>query len=479
MFATWVSATESLSDAAAAMRGTRRNRRLMIGPGRRRAHEDLRALAYGGLCLVMICVGWMSVVLLAPAAAAGAPSASAPASAPSSAQITDPTSSAVAGQPADSPLAVPSITPVPSPTKTAFYMDIYRPGTFVSQANRDYCMAGAIQNMVNIIGPGSDQTTIRQQQIANLAGSLTTRDDSHNGGFGPGGWALTMPQLGAGQYKLVIDSTFDQAMRDAALALARTTRPVGLLTWWGAHSWVMTGFRADADPLLFPDTFKLKGAFIVDPFYPGSAASGVRRWGRTPSGTWPRWPTTTWLEATGGPLPRPRREVAARRPGRFEALPPDRAGRAPDRVASPGLPSDQSWQPWHRPEIVTCDRSTAKPRSAASASTMTAPVSGLISHVAPHPTQWRWPWISCGQDVVLLAAVRAVAVRDQAEFLEEIERPVDRRWSGRGVALPAAGDQLGGRDVPLVLAQDLDQGSALRRPAQPAGAQAAGDAVPG
>jgi hypothetical protein len=66
-------------------------------------------------------------------------------------------------------------------------------------------------------------------------------------------------------------------MKDAALALARTSRPVGLLTWWGAHSWVMTGFRADADPLLFPSTFKLKGAFVVDPFYPRLSTI----WGQT------------------------------------------------------------------------------------------------------------------------------------------------------------------------------------------------------
>jgi hypothetical protein len=138
-------------------------------------------------------------------------------------------------------------------------------------------MAGAIQNMVNIIGPSVDLTTARQQQIGDKLVSLTTAQDSYDGGFGPAGWALTMPQLGVGQYKLVIDATFDQAMRDAALALAQTTRPVGLLTWWGAHSWVMTGFKADADPLLFPSTFKLKGAYIVDPFYP--RVSSI--WGQT------------------------------------------------------------------------------------------------------------------------------------------------------------------------------------------------------
>jgi hypothetical protein len=249
----------------------------MIGPGRRRAHRDLRALAYGGLCLVMICVGWMAVVLMAPAAAAGAPSASAPASAPTATQITDATSSAVAGQPAGSPLIVPSMTPVPSPTKTAFYMDIYRPGSFVSQSDREDCMAGAVQNMLNIIGPTIDLSPARQVEIGKVLVSLTTREDSLDGGFGPGGWALAMAQLGGGQYQLLVDPTFDQAMKDAALALARTSRPVGLLTWWGAHSWVMTGFRADADPLLFPGTFKLKGAFVVDPFYPRLSTI----WGQT------------------------------------------------------------------------------------------------------------------------------------------------------------------------------------------------------
>jgi hypothetical protein len=39
----------------------------------------------------------------------------------------------------------------------------------------------------------------------------------------------------------------------------------------------MTGFRADADPLLFPNTFKLKGAFVVDPFYPRLSTI----WGQT------------------------------------------------------------------------------------------------------------------------------------------------------------------------------------------------------
>jgi hypothetical protein len=163
------------------------------------------------------------------------------------------------------------------PVKAPYKIDLYQANTFVSQMNRDYCMAGATQNMLNILKPTANLTTEYQQQIGNTIVSLTTRQDSYNGGFGPAGWALTLTKYGAGPYKLIIDSTFDQAMKDAAVALETTARPVGLLTWWGAHSWVMTGFKADSDPLLFPKTFKLTGAYIVDPFYP--RVSDI--WGQT------------------------------------------------------------------------------------------------------------------------------------------------------------------------------------------------------
>jgi hypothetical protein len=221
----------------------------------------------------MAAVGWMAVVLLVPVAeAGGSPQPVALASLTATPTAVPATSATAALSPVSSAdvLAAPSDVPNPNatPTKAPFQLDLYRPGTFVSQSNRDFCTAGAVQNMLNIMGPTVDLTAARQQQIADTLVSQTTRLDSYNGGFGPGGWALTMTKLGAGNYKLVIDATFDQAMRDAALAITSTARPVGLLTWWGAHSWVMTGFRSDADPLLFPQTFKLKGAYIVDPFYP-------------------------------------------------------------------------------------------------------------------------------------------------------------------------------------------------------------------
>ncbi len=253
----------------------------MIRSRPRRSRPRVGAFAYAGLCLATAAIGWVSVITIVPAVRANSPTTSPAAvvrsAPPALLSAGSPGTAASPATPTTTPLPVPAATPLASPTKAPFQIDVYRPGTFVSQMNCDYCMAGAVQNMVNIIGPDIDLSTTRQQQIGSLLVSLTTREDSFNGGFGPAGWALAMPQLGAGTYKLVIDPTFDSAMHDAALALSRTLRPVGLLTWWGAHSWVMTGFKADSDPLLFPDTFQLKGAFIVDPFYP--RVSSI--WGQT------------------------------------------------------------------------------------------------------------------------------------------------------------------------------------------------------
>ena len=239
----------------------------MIRLRHRLSRDPVRVAAYLGLCVIMVAVGWTVVMTAAPVAEARRSPAPTVAATPRITVRVDPTPTVV---PTPDPSAAASVlaTPDATPTKAPLQLDLYRPGTFVTQMNKNYCMAGAVQNMLNVIGPSVDLTTARQKQIGDTLVSLTTRQDSLNGGFGPAGWALTMTKLGGGNYKFIIDATFDQAMRDAALAISRTSRPAGLLTWWGAHSWVMTGFKADSDPIQFPSTFKLSGAYIMDPYYP-------------------------------------------------------------------------------------------------------------------------------------------------------------------------------------------------------------------
>ena len=243
---------------------------------REAGRKQFPVAAYAALCLIVGVVAFASTMVVAPAAQAGASSPSQIAAVPS--PTPTPTSTpAPTPTPTPTPSPTPAPTPTPAPEKGPFTIDLYRPGTFVSQMTREYCMAGAIQNMLNIIGPKIDLTAAKQNEISTALIANTTRTDSLNGGYGPLGWAITMGQMGAGHYKLLIDTSLDQALHDAASALRKTRRPVGLLSWWGAHSWVMTGFRSSHDPRYYPTNYDIYGAYIVDPFYPRHSSI----WGQT------------------------------------------------------------------------------------------------------------------------------------------------------------------------------------------------------
>ena len=82
------------------------------------------------------------------------------------------------------------------------------------------------------------------------------------------------------------------------------------------------------------------------------------------------------------------------------------------------------------------------------------------------------------QDVELLAAVGAVAVAQQAELLEDVERSIDRRGDRPGIDRPAALDELGPGDMAVGLRQDLDERPPLWRPAQAAGAKPVAHVAP-
>ncbi len=246
----------------------------------RRSKPRWRALigvgAYAALCVVLASAAWVAVGTAAAHGPAAMPSTIAVAPAPTE---TPTATDSATPDPTGTPFTWPSFPagPTPSPTPGPFSMDIYKAGTFISQHDKEACMAGAVQNMLNIIGPNVNLTPAHQVVISNTIIANTTKSDSLNGGYGPAGWAITMTQLGGGHYKLLIDDSLNQAMDDAATALRKTNRPVGLLAWKGAHAWVMTGFQSTYDPRYYPGFFTVTGAYIVDPFYPRLSSI----WGQT------------------------------------------------------------------------------------------------------------------------------------------------------------------------------------------------------
>jgi hypothetical protein len=167
------------------------------------------------------------------------------------------------------PSASPAPTPRPKPVRApiTYRIDTKPAKVFVSELEKTWCAAAAVQIALNITGDHVDTSRTRQLRILNALHDATTRADSRNGGAGPLGMVATLERMGDVNYALRIYDTRADALRGAATAIAKTGHPAILMAWRGAHAWVMNGFKADADPRLFKDA-KVSGAFIIDPWYP-------------------------------------------------------------------------------------------------------------------------------------------------------------------------------------------------------------------
>jgi len=190
-------------------------------------------------------------------------STSTPAASPS--ELTIPSNVPASAPP--SPHPSPSATPAPIRRAVQVNIEPHPNAVFKTEVLNTWCAAAAVQMTLNVIGPTIDTTTARQKRIHLLEVANTTRADSRSGGVGPLGMAKTLSQLGPVRYELRVYRTRAIALRDAARAISVTRHPVILLAWYGAHAWVMTGFRADADPRVFANATVL-GADVLDAWYP-------------------------------------------------------------------------------------------------------------------------------------------------------------------------------------------------------------------
>lgn len=184
----------------------------------------------------------------------------------------------------------PGTTPAPTASPTPggpFTINLYRKGVFVHQADKDWCVAAAAQGMLNVIrlhedGTPPDTSATTQRILYRRIEQLTTWEDSHNGGTGPGGWAALLTEMGY-PYEVRVYASRSAALRAAATALRETRRPVGILAWAGVHSWVLTGYTATADPAT-TKRFTVTTARVLDPWYPWVST----RWPRSEAPNAPR-----------------------------------------------------------------------------------------------------------------------------------------------------------------------------------------------
>jgi len=208
----------------------------------------------------------------AVAAATGTPAAT-PTATTVVAEVTpSPSSDLPSASPEISPEPSPSSSPKPAP-KPVLAMNLYRNGDFVSELTPVQCVSAAMQIMLNVVGPKNDRTTRTQTALAKLAKSLS---DAPYGGTEPLGWARGLQRRGAGHYPVVVEATLIKAVRRRVAAIRATRRPVGLLVWRGAHSWVLHGFETTADPA-GSDSWSVSRIYVSDPWYPRLS----RIWGRS------------------------------------------------------------------------------------------------------------------------------------------------------------------------------------------------------
>jgi hypothetical protein len=166
------------------------------------------------------------------------------------------------------PTPAPTPTPTPAPERVPVDVDLVtnHEAVFASEVRNDWCAPAGVQMALAVLGL-VDTSQRTQVEIAGRVREWESYDDSHNGDWGPAAIALALEAYGAPGYEIRAFETRSGALRDAAIAIEATGAPAILLTWRGAHTWVMTGFRADADPAIFKNA-KMEGTYILDPWYP-------------------------------------------------------------------------------------------------------------------------------------------------------------------------------------------------------------------
>jgi hypothetical protein len=177
----------------------------------------------------------------------------------------------------------PSVGPTPTPIpRVAVDVNIVQDpeSVFAHEIDKDWCAPAGVTMVIAIMGKHA-ATDALEREIASRVREWESYKDSHNGDWGPSAMALALDAYGVPGYKVRIYETRADALRGAAKAISTTRSPAILLAWRGAHTWVMSGYRANADPVVFDDA-KVSGTYILDPWYPWNSSI----WGQSdPPGT--------------------------------------------------------------------------------------------------------------------------------------------------------------------------------------------------
>ena len=162
----------------------------------------------------------------------------------------------------------PGATDAAAPHLTAWKggVDLYRAGTFTTQRSWLWCTAADVQIVRNIVDRAHDHSTSGQRGYFNWMRARNRYDLPLSAGVDAAGWTAGLRHFVDSRYRLVSSRTFDEALRSAVTNLRLTNLPVAITVSHGNHGWILTGFRATADPAKTA-AFKVTSVRVVGPLY--------------------------------------------------------------------------------------------------------------------------------------------------------------------------------------------------------------------
>ena len=145
-------------------------------------------------------------------------------------------------------------------------VNLYRNGTFTTQKSWLWCTAAGVQIVRNIVDRKTDHTTAGQRRYFDWMRTRNRYDLPLSAGVDPAGWTAGLRHFVDDRYRLVSSRTFDSALRSAVTRLRLTNLPVALTVSHGNHGWILTGFRATADPAK-TSRFTVTSVRVTGPLY--------------------------------------------------------------------------------------------------------------------------------------------------------------------------------------------------------------------
>jgi hypothetical protein len=145
-------------------------------------------------------------------------------------------------------------------------IDLYRTGTYSVQRSWLWCTAAGVQIVKNIVDEESDHSSATQRRYFAWMRLHNRYHLPLSAGVDPQGWAAGLRHYVDDRFRLVISTTFDNALRSAVRRLRQTNLPVALTVSHGNHGWILTGFTATADPATTA-SFRVTSVRVVGPLY--------------------------------------------------------------------------------------------------------------------------------------------------------------------------------------------------------------------